>query len=130
MQIFLEVSTFCLRNEIVKPISYLMIATLFAAILTATSHGQSWGFVLPGGGGFAYSSGRGGVSVASGGYGGAISAGGPYVYYPSATACQPAIFIPQGPGFGSYGPIPAAGYIRRGPVSNFTSYWVRYPNIW
>ncbi len=75
------------------------------------------------GAGFAYNSAGGGVAVAG---------GGPTVYYPSGYGYRGPVYIPQGcPGvYGGYGPVPSPGYVRRGPISNFTSYWVTYPNVW
>jgi hypothetical protein len=109
----------------------LILVVVIASITTSTTYAQSWGFTLPGGAGFAYSSGGGGVSVSGGPYGAGVWAGGgPNIYYPSGGGYLGPIYIPQGPAFGGYGPSQSAGYIRRGPISNFTSYWVVYPNIW
>ena len=131
---FLNPPHFVFAIDFMKTLHHVVLAAVIAGVFTATASAQSWGFTLPGGAGFAYSSGGGGVSVSGGGYGygGSVWAGGPTVYYPSACGYRGPVYIPQGaPGvFGGYGPVPNAGYIRRGPISNFTSYWVVYPNVW
>ena len=117
---------FVFAMDSMKALFYLVLTAAIAGFFTSTASAQSWGFTLPGGAVFAYNSG-------GGGYGGVgWAGGGPTVYYPSACGYRGPVYIPQGCSgvYGGYGPVPSPGYVRRGPISNFTSYWVVYPNVW
>jgi hypothetical protein len=127
----------------------IIIAISF--LMAASAQAQSWGFTLPGGGGFAYSSGKGGsISLANSASGGGSYAavGRPVVYQPSYAGYGGAVLIPDRPRYCGtriearpsyrqepwyHEPVPYrdhAGYIRRGPRTSYTSHWVVYPNVW
>ena len=111
------------------------IITAISLLMAASAQAQSWGFTLPGGGGFAYSTGKNGsVSLANGSF-----SGGSYA------ACRGPVLIPD---YGAtriavrpsyrrepwcHQPVPYvdhAGFVRRGPRTSYTSHWVVYPNVW